>query len=125
VHKYGGYTATGNDVYSFVSMTQWLDLGEVSRLKHLKYAVLTLQCASGQAGTFTWKTDYKEGSSYTATFACSAVEFAENPGIGDVKVTLGRSCNAVKLGFSVTVTAALKVHALTIGSQIGKTATRP
>jgi len=126
IYKYGGYTAvSGNNAYSFAPYVQWLDLGEVSRLKHLKYCILTLEAKSGQTGTVNWQMDYKAGTTRTASFTCNAVEFAENPGLGDVKVPLGGSCNAVKLGFSITVTQAVKLHAITLGSLVGKTAARP
>lgn len=126
VHKYNTYTPDGaNNAYNFEYDSQWLDFGDESRLKHFKYAVLTLKTDISQTGTFRWKTDYKEGTTSTATFTCDAVEFAEAPGIGEVKVTIGGSGNNAKFGFSMPVNGdEIQLHALKISALTGKTATR-
>jgi hypothetical protein len=125
VHKYTGYTTDGaNNVYTFDFYTQWLNFGAEERLKHLKYVVLTLSGVSGVTGTGKWQIDYKAGTTYTASFTGSAVEFAENPGIGEVKFHIGRSCNVAKVGFSVTVTAKVTLHQMKLFAQTGKTTFR-
>lgn len=125
VHKYTGYTADGaNNVYTFDFYTQWLNFGDEARLKHLKYVVLTLEAISGQTGTFRWQTDYKAGTVFTSSYTCSAVEFAENPGLGEAKAHIGRSCNTAKFGFTMPVTAKITLHQLKLFSQVGKTTFR-
>jgi hypothetical protein len=104
VHKYTGYTPDGSsNAYTFEFDTQWLNFGDESRLKNLKSATLVLKAASGQTGTFRWRTDYLAGTTNTISFTCSAVEFAENPGIGEVKVQIGRTGNTAQFGFSFTI----------------------
>jgi hypothetical protein len=126
VHKYTGYTPDGaNNVYSFDFYTQWLNFGDESRLKHLKYVVLTLETGSLVAGTVKWQIDYKAGTVYTSSFTCSAVEFAEDPGIGEAKAHIGRSCNTAKLGFSITINGdKVSLHQLRVFAQAGKTTWR-
>lgn len=126
VYKYNSYTPDGaNSAYNFGYESQWLDFGDESRLKHLKYAVLTLKAASGQTVTFTWKTDYLAGTTNSATFTCNAVEFAEDPGIGEVKVHIGRSGNTAKFGFSMPINGdEVQLHALKVSALAGKSAAR-
>jgi len=100
VYKYGGYTPdAANNAYNFTYYTQWLNYGDESRLKHLKGVVLILNAASGQTGTLYWLEDYIAGTSRSVAFTCDAVEFAEDPGVGAVRIApLGGSCNAIKYG---------------------------
>ncbi len=123
VFKYNTYTpdaAASN--YNFEFYTQWLDFGDEARLKHLKYVEMVLHAASGQTGTFKWQTDYIEGDTATATFTCSAVDFAEDPGLGNVKVHIGRSCNTARFGFSIPINGdEVQLHAMKIAATTGKT----
>lgn len=117
VGKYTGYTPDGaSNAYTFDFFTQWDPLGnEEARVKHLKSYSMTLEAASGQTGTFRWKTDYLDGTSNGVSFTCSSAEFAENPGIGIVRGPIGKSCNAAKFGFSVTIsTAKVMLHSLRV-----------
>lgn len=125
VGKYTGYTSDGaSNAYTFEFYTQWLDHGDETKLKHLKKADMTLKAASGQAGTFRWQTDYVAGTVNTHAFTCGAAEFAENPGIGDVSVNIGRSCNVGKYGFTFTINGnAVALHRLRIFANTGATKT--
>lgn len=126
IFKYSSYTPDGsNSAYTFDFYTQWLAFGDESRLKHMKYAVLTLKAASGQAGTFKWQTNYLAGTTHTASFTCDATEFAEDPGIGGVKVHLTRSANVVRAGFSFTINGdGVELHQLALGALTGRTTYR-
>jgi len=124
VAKYTGYTPDGaSNAYNFDFYTLWQTFGDETRLKHLKSVVLVLEADSGQTGTLRWQTDYLAGTVNTAAFTCDATEFAEAPGIGEVKVQIGRSCGAVKVGFTMPIAAGDKVtlHAMRIYSQGGGT----
>ena len=111
IYKYTGYTTDGaNSVYTFDYYSQWLNFGREEQLKHMKGLTLTLEAKSGQTGTARWQGDYLAGTVRTATFTCDSTEFAEDPGIGEVKVALGGSYNSVKLGFTMTPTAAATIH---------------
>jgi hypothetical protein len=126
VHKYTGYTSDGaNNVYTFDYYSQWLSFGDESRLKHLKYVVLTLETDSGQTGTMRWQVDYKAGTVNTATFTCDAVEFAEAPGVGEIKAHIGRSANIAKFGFTMPVSGdRIAFHQMRLFAQTGKTTFR-
>ena len=64
---------------------------------------LVLEAASGQTGTLYWLEDYLAGTENSETFTCDAVEFAENPGIGHVRVAIGGSCNVVQVGVGFVI----------------------
>jgi hypothetical protein len=117
VHKYTGDTPGSNSI-TFSFMTQWLgDGGEESDLKALS---LVLDAASGQAGTARWRTDFKEGTTYTQAFTCTAAEFAEDPGIGEAIADLTESGGTVKLGASFVINGdPVAVHALRLYSTGG------
>jgi len=107
VHKYTGYVPDGaNNAYSLLFYTQWNNFGDEARLKHLKAVTLVLEAASGQTGTLYWLEDYLAGTENSETFTCDAVEFAENPGIGHVRVAIGGSCNVVQVGVGFVINAA-------------------
>ena len=122
VFKYNTYVpdaAASN--YNFEFYTQWLDFGDESRLKHLKYSELVLKAAAGQTGTFRWQVDYDEDDTSTAPFTCSPVEFVEDPGLGNVKVHIGRSCNVARFGFSIPINGdEVQLHAMKVAATTGK-----
>ena len=126
IHKYGGFTPDGaHSAYSFSFYTQWLAFGDASRLKHLKYVALVLKAASGATGTMRWQTNYIAGTTHTAAFTCSAVEFAENPGLGGVRAHIGRSCNVARVGFTMPVSGSpIELHEMAVGALTGKTTFR-
>jgi hypothetical protein len=123
IAKYTGYTPDGaSNAYDFEFYTQWLDHGDETKLKHLKKADMTLKAASGQTGTFRWQTDYVAGTVNTHSFTCGATEFAEDPGIGDVSVNIGRSCNVGKYGFTTAINgSAVSLHRLRVYANTGAT----
>lgn len=105
IHKYTGFTPDGaSNAYSLVWSPQWLPFEDETRLKHAKKIVLTLEAASGQAGTVAWSTDYVAGTSRSETFTCDSMEFAENPGVGYVRVALGGSFKVIKPQVTFAIT---------------------
>jgi hypothetical protein len=126
VFKYNSFTPDGaNSAYNFEYMTQWLDFGDESRLKHFKYVTLALKAASGQTGTFRQRADYVDDDTSATAFTCDAVEFSENPGLGEVKIHIGRSNNVAKFGFSMPINGnGVELHALKAAATIGKTSFR-
>lgn len=92
VHKYTGFTPDGtSNNYSMTFTGLWHPFEDDSRLKHGKSVALVLKAASGQTGTFEYKVDYLDASASSQSFTCSAVEFAEDPGIGEVRMQIGKS----------------------------------
>ena len=92
VHRYSGYTPDGaSNAYDMVWTAQWNPFEDESRLKHAKSIAMVLTAASGQTGTFEWRTDYLTGTTNSNAFTCSAAEFAEDPGVGVVTLPIGRS----------------------------------
>jgi hypothetical protein len=126
VFKYNTYTPDGaNSAYNFEYQTQWLDGGDESRLKHFKNVILGLKAASGQTGTFRWREDYVAGATRTAAFTCDAIEFAEDPGLGQVKVHIGGSCNVGQFGFAMPINGdGVELHLMQIAAVTGKTSFR-
>lgn len=124
VFKYTGYTSDGApQAYTFTYWTPWITFGDESHLKHLKTAELVLKAGSGQAGTLYWRTDYIEGTTHSLSFTCSSTEFAEDPGIGRVRLPIGRSCKAVKFGVAMTIAGDPAVlHSMKIYVNRGKVA---
>ena len=125
VGKYTGYTpnASTSNAYSVDWFTLWEDFQDETRLKHLKSFAMSLEAASGQAGTFKWLTDYKEGSGTTNTvsFTCSSAEFAENPGLGVVAEPIGRSCSVAKFGYTAAISGTkVTTHSLRVYANPGK-----
>jgi hypothetical protein len=126
VGKYSGYTPDGaGNAYSLGWYTLWENFDDETRLKHLKNFAMTLEAASGQTGTFRWQTDYLTGTTNTASFTCSATEFAEDPGLGVVKGQIGRSCSVASFGFTAVVNGdKITLHALRAYAQPGSTRIR-
>jgi hypothetical protein len=126
IGKYTGYTPDGaSNAYSFDVYTQWNHLQDETRLKHLKNWAMTLETDSGQTGTFRWQVDHKEGTTRTQSFTCSATEFAEAPGKGIVKGSLGGSCNIARFGFTSTINGdKVALHSLRIYAAPGATKVR-
>lgn len=97
VHKYTGYTPDGaSNAYNLQWTGQWHPFEDESRLKHMKSASHVLEAAIGQTGTFEWRFDYLTGTTRSHAFTCSATEFAENPGIGNVSFGIGGSGKVVQ-----------------------------
>jgi len=97
IHKYSGFTPDGaSNAYTFTCALQWHPFEDESRLKHAKSVTLVLEAASGQTGTFEWLVDYKASSTRSNAFTCSAIEFAENPGIGHVSFPIGGSFSVIQ-----------------------------
>ena len=126
IGKYTGYTPDGaSNAYNFEFYTLWNQFGDETRLKHLKNWAMTLDADSGQTGTFRWQLDYKEGTTRTESFTCSAADFAEAPGIGVVKGSLGGSGNVARFGFSAAITGdQVTLHALRAYAKPGVTKAR-
>lgn len=107
IHTYGGYvpddTPSG---YDLVFTGQWHPFEDESRLKHGKSVVLVVEAASGQTGTFEWRTDYLTGTVRSNAFTCSATEFAENPGIGNVPMQIGGSFHVIQPSVTFPITSA-------------------
>lgn len=112
VHQYSGYTPDGaSNAYTLTWTGQWHPFEDESRLKHGKTATLVLKAASAQAGTFSWKVDYLAGTTRSATFTCSAAEFAENPGVGNVSVPIGGEFKVIQPTVSFVINgSAVTLH---------------
>lgn len=126
IGKYTGYTPDGvGNAYSFSFYTPWNGFGDETKLKHLKAWAMTLETDIGQTGTFRWQFDYKTGTTRTEPFICSAVEFAEAPGIGVVRGSLGGSGSALRFGFTCPINGdAVAVHAMRAYATPGATKIR-
>lgn len=124
--KYTGYTPDGaSSVYSFDFYTQWTAMQDETRLKHLKNWAMTLETNAAQTGTFRWQENYIAGTTRTESFTCSSTEFAEAPGIGTVKGTLGGSPNVSRFGFTTTINGnKVSLHELRIYAKPGATKVR-
>jgi hypothetical protein len=114
VHQFSGYTPDGaSNAYTLTWTGQWNPFEDESREKHLKHGTLVVKAASGQTGTFSWKMNYISGASRSVAFTCSASEFAEDPGIGNVSFPLGGSCLVVQPSVSFPITGdAVTLHQL-------------
>lgn len=124
VYKYTGYTPDGsNSVYSFDYYSPWINFGDEGKLKHNKVADMVLSAASGQAGTFRWQADYLTGTTRSETFSCDATEFAENPGVGTVRIQTGGTGRTFRYGFRFTINGS-QVKAYTIRPFVNQGATR-
>lgn len=126
IGKYTGYTPDGaGNAYTFEYDSLWNVLNDETRLKLLKSYALTLETNSAQTGTFRWRRDYVQGTTRTASFTCSATEFAEAPGIGVVKGPIGGECQSAKFGFTTTINGnKVGVHALRVFAKPGVTKVR-
>lgn len=97
IHKYSGYTPDGaSNAYTLTLTAQWLPFEDETRLKHAKSVTLVLEAASQQTGTLSWSVDYLAGTSRSESFTCSAAEFAEDPGVGRVRVQIGGSFSVIR-----------------------------
>lgn len=107
VYKYNSYTPDGtSQSYNLVFTSQWLNYGDDSRKKHLKGVTLVLKAKSGQTGTFSWFQDYDADNSRSVSFTCDSTEFAEDPGVGNVRLApLGGSCSVVKYSISLPISS--------------------
>lgn len=104
VHLYSGYTPDGtSNNYTLTWTGLWHPFEDESRLKHAKGVSLVLEAASGQTGTFEFKTDYLAGTTNSNSFTCSAAEFAENPGVGNVSFQIGRSFKVIQPSVSFAI----------------------
>lgn len=104
IYKYSGYTSDGaSQAYTFKYWTPWLIFGDESSLKLLKWFQATVKAGSGQTGTLYWRQDYIEGTTRSASFTCTATEFAEDPGLGQFRVHVGGNVMAVKFGVETTI----------------------
>lgn len=126
IGKYTGYTPDGAaSVYSFAFYTQWTAMQDETRLKHLKNWALTLETNSAQTGTFRWQVDYLAGTTRTDSFTCSATDFAEAPGIGVVRGSLGGSANVARFGFTTNINGnKVGLHELRVYAKPGATKVR-
>lgn len=122
VHKYSGYTPDGaSNNYTLTWTGQWHPFEDESRLKHLKSATLVVEAASGQTGTFERSVDYLSGTVASNAFTCSAAEFAENPGVGNVSFQLGGSFRVVRPSVSFPINGnAVTIHQLRLYANPGK-----
>ena len=104
IRKYSGYTSDGaSQAYTFSYWTPWLVFGDETVLKLLKWVELTAKAGSGQAGTLYWRENYIEGTTRSVAFTCDSTEFAEDPGLGRLKLHVGGAAVAVKFGVELTV----------------------
>lgn len=104
IHKYSGYTPDGaSNAYTLTWTGQYHPFEDESRLKHAKSVSLVLKAASGQTGTFEYNVDYLAGTVRSNSFTCSAVEFAENPGVGTVSFNIGGSFKAIQPSVSFPI----------------------
>lgn len=104
IRKYTGFTSDGaSQAYTFSFWTPWLVFGDETALKLLKWVEITAKAGSGQAGTLYWREDYIEGTTRNVTFTCDSTEFAEDPGVGRLKLHVGGAPVAVKFGIELTV----------------------
>ena len=104
IHKYSGFTPDGaSNNYTLTWTGQWHPFEDESRLKHGKSVTLVVEAASGQTGTFDYATDYLAGTVNSNSFTCSAVEFAENPGVGNVSFQIGRSFKVIQPSVSFPI----------------------
>ena len=104
IHKYDGFTPDGtNNNYTLTWTSQWHPFEDESRLKHGKSVTLVVEAASGQTGTFEYAVDYRAASVTSNGFTCGAVEFAENPGIGNVSFQIGRSFKVIQPSMSFPI----------------------
>ena len=86
---------------------------------------MTLETNSGQTGTFRWQLNYKAGTVRTEAFTCSAAEFAEAPGIGVVRGSLGGECSVAKFGFTMPISGdKVTLHEMRAYAKPGKTVTQ-
>ena len=116
VHKYTGYTPDGaSNAYSLVFTAQWHPFEDESRLKHAKGITLVLEAASGQTGTFDYNLDYLAGTTLSNSFTCSAAEFAEDPGVGNVSFQIGGSFKVIRPSLSFAINGdAVTIHQMRI-----------
>jgi hypothetical protein len=104
IHKYSGYTPDGaSNAYTLTYTAQWLPFEDETRLKHAKTVTLVLEAASGQTGTLTWSVDYLAGTTRSESFTCSATEFAEDPGVGYVRVQIGGTFKVIRPSVAFTI----------------------
>lgn len=121
IGKYTGFTPDGAaSVYTFDFYTQWTAMQDETRLKHLKNWALTLETDVAQTGTFRWQLDYLAGTTRTESFICSATDFAEAPGIGVARGTLGGSASVARFGFTTTINGdKVSLHELRVFAKPG------
>ena len=121
VHKYDGFTPDGaSNAYTLTWTGMWHPFEDESRLKHLKNATVVLEAASGQTGTFEWAVDYLESSTSSQSITADATEFAENPGVGRISVSLGGSCTVVRPSVSFPINGdQVTLHAVRISATPG------
>lgn len=116
VHLYSGYTPDGaSNAYTMTWTGQWNPFEDESRLKHGKAVTLVVEAASGQTGSFEWRIDYLAGTTNSNAFTCSASEFAENPGVGNVSLQIGRSFKVIQPSVSFPISgSAVTLHQVRI-----------
>ena len=109
-----GYTPDGaSNAYTFKWTGQNHPFEDESRLKHGKSVALVIEAASGQTGTFEWSKDYLAGTVSSNSFTCSAVEFAEDPGVGVVAMQIGGSFKVIQPSVSFPINGdAVTLHAI-------------
>jgi hypothetical protein len=114
VHQYSGYTPDGaSNAYTLTWTGQWNPFEDESREKHAKHGTLVIKAASGQTGTFNWKMNYVSGTTRSVVLTCSAAEFAENPGLGNVSFPLGGSFLVIQPSVSFVINgSAVAIHQL-------------
>jgi len=124
IHKYTGYTPdAASNAYTMTLTLQWNNFGDESKLKHFKGADLVVETASGQTGTFSWKEDYVAGTSRSVSFTCSAIEFAEDPGVGVVRIAgVGGSFSVVQPSVAFVINGdQVTLHQMRLFASPGKT----
>lgn len=124
IYKYSGYTSDGaSQAYSFSFFTPWLNFGDESILKLLKWVELSIKAGSGKTFTLSWRVNYIGGTTHTQTATCTAAEFAEDPGLGRVLVDIAKEAEGVTFQFGVTHTISgktIELHTMRALASAGK-----
>lgn len=119
IGKYTGYTSDGaSSTYTFDFYTQWNNMDDETRLKHLKAYALTVSATAAQTGTFRWKTDYDTTTVNTDSMTCSSAQFSD--GLGVLKGNMGRSCKVAQFGFTFPIAGnKVALHSMRVFAQGG------
>jgi len=124
VYKYSGYTSDGaSQAYSFSFFTPWLNFGDESIAKLLKWIEMTIKAGSGKTFTLSWRVNYIAGTTHTQTCTCTAAEFAEDPGLGRVLADIAKEAEGVAFQIGITHTLsgkAFELHTMRCLASAGK-----
>jgi hypothetical protein len=116
VHKYSGFTPDGaSNAYTMTWTGMWHPFEDESRFKHAKNVTIVLECSNGQTGTFEWATDYIESSQSSQGITADSVEFAEDPGVGRISLSIGGSFTVIRPSVSFPINGGqVTLHAVRI-----------